>query len=97
MICHAGGDDRLHFLKLFRLDDGIERPFRPDPHLRAIRDPLLLQLEGAPVVDVVADGLEDIPRSPFTRDLPPSQDYRLDWRPVFVLRNISMTMRSPTP
>ena len=51
----AGGYDRLHFLKLFRLDDGIERPFRPDPHLRAIRHPLLLQFEGAPVVDVVAD------------------------------------------
>ena len=51
----AGGDNRLHLLKLFRLDDGIERPFRTDPHLRAIRDPLLLQLEGAPVVDVVAD------------------------------------------
>lgn len=27
---------RLHLLKLFRLDDGIERPFRTDPHLRAI-------------------------------------------------------------
>ena len=51
----AGGDDRLHLLKLFRLDDGLEGPFRPDPHLRAIRDPLLLQLKGAPVVDVVAD------------------------------------------
>ena len=48
-------DDRLHFLKVRRLSDGIECPFRPDPHLRASGDPLAFQREQAPVADIVAD------------------------------------------
>lgn len=42
-----GGDDRLHLLKLSRLDDGLEGPLRPYPHLGAIGDSLAIQLEGA--------------------------------------------------
>ena len=38
-----------------RLDDGCERAAGPDPHVGRVRDALLLQLEGDPVVDVVAD------------------------------------------
>ena len=40
-----------------RFDDGCKRAAGPDPHVGRIRNALLLELEGDPVVDVVSDVL----------------------------------------
>ena len=40
-----------------RLDDGCKRAAGPDPHVGRVRNALLLQLEGDPVVDVVSNVL----------------------------------------
>ena len=44
-------------LKKFRRDDGLEGAIAPNPHFGRIDDALLLELEGDPVVDIVADVL----------------------------------------
>jgi hypothetical protein len=49
--------DALRGVEQFRRHDAFERAFLLDPHLRVVHHPCLLELEGAPVVDVVADVL----------------------------------------
>jgi hypothetical protein len=47
--------DALRRVEELRWNDALERAFLLDPHLGAVDHPMLLELEGAPVVDVVAD------------------------------------------
>jgi len=52
-----GAHDPLGGIEHLGRDDGLERAFLLDPHVGRVGDPMLLELEGDPVVDVVADVL----------------------------------------
>ena len=51
----ALADDPLRGVKHLRIDDGIEHPIGPDPHIRRIDHALLFQLVGFAVVDIITD------------------------------------------